>query len=212
MPLFKINIIHTHLRYLVWEITETIEELRNGITLHPSDKEKLVNINHPSKIKEFLALRQCLKMAFGENPEIFYTENGKPFTKKKDEFVSFSHTDGFATIIIGDKNVGIDIEIPKPQIIRIAPKFMRAPETKSLSKKHQVPHLLQYWGVKEVIVKIEGDKKLDFKKEIHVTPFKFREKQNTTASLIRNEQIKKYDLYFEHHAPVYITYGSKIEE
>ncbi|MGB0177027.1 MAG: 4'-phosphopantetheinyl transferase family protein [Owenweeksia sp.] len=210
MPLFKVKSFKSHMHYIVWQISETEEELRREIKLYPTDHARLEKLKHPEKIKEFLALRCCLRHFFGENPEICYTPNGKPFLKNGPS-VSFSHTSGFAGVAIGEGlDVGLDLEIHRESIQRIAPKFMREDENITLDPDHLTAHITYYWGAKEVLVKIEGDRKLHFKKQLRISPFLYRNHAYTTAVLSNGANLRKYQLYFEKHENLYLTYGWKV--
>jgi phosphopantetheinyl transferase (holo-ACP synthase) len=210
MPLFK-NELFKDVRCLIWRIDEEIDELKSGIYLHPSDQTKLNSFHHPPRMKEFFAIRQCLKVAFGNNPEVFYSENGKPYLTTKEIELSFSHTKDFAAIAISSKNIGLDIEVHQEKIKRIAAKFLRQEEAQSLSKEKEIPHLLAYWGAKEAVVKIEDDKKLDFKKEIHVEPFYYSSPTLMQVKLVKTERAKYYQMDFQEVGPLFVTIGQEIK-
>jgi len=205
MPLVH-HISKINYTILIWHIIEDEEFLSKGISLHNSDNAKFTQLKHPNKRKEFLALRQCLREYFGHNPEVFYTTNGKPYLDQNLK-TSFSHTHSYAAIIVSNHPVGIDLEVYRAGMKRVAPKFMRDEESKSLDQQKQVEHLTQYWGAKETVVKIEGDRKLDFKKDIIVSPFTYSAEQQTTAQLINQNKLKSYELRFSYLEPVILTYG-----
>ncbi len=192
---------------LIWQIDETEEQLKKNIILHSSDSTKLNQLKHSNKRREFLALRQCLRSYFGNNPEVFYSPEGKPYLKQNTK-ISFTHTHDFAAIIVSRKlEIGIDLEILRDSMKRVAPKFMNESEFKSLEKEREVEHLTQYWGAKEVIVKIEGNRRLDFKKDIVISPFLYQPDQKTKACLLNHGQPKTYELRFSYLEPLTLTYG-----
>ena len=201
------HIDKTNFSVLIWQIEESEEELKKGIVLHPSDSLKLSQLNYPDKRKEFLALRQCLRVYFGFNPEVFYQKEGKPYLNNNNN-ISFTHTRNYAAIIVSKKlNVGIDLESYREGIRRVAPKFMLDDGIQSLSKENEVEHLTQYWGAKEVVVKIEGNRRLDFKKDIIVPPFTYHDHHETEAKLVNNGNPKTYELHFSYFKPLTLTYG-----
>lgn len=206
MPIFK-NVEQSFFKIIVWEITEDEATLTEGITLHPSDSKKLNTLKNASKRREFLALRQCLKVLFKKNPPVHYTLNGKPYLEN-DYYISFSHTKNFAAVICSQTHsVGVDLEGFRKGVLKIKPKFIRDEEAKTLQNHIGVEHLTAYWGAKEVIVKIEGDRKLDFKKDIRVSPFLFKGKQCTRAILIKEGELKNYRLFFQQQTNFLLTYG-----
>ena len=111
MAIYKNNEVFPGVHYLIWKIEEDVEELQLGLELSEGDKVKLSGIHHIDKIKEFLALRQLVKFFFTENRLIQYNSNGKPSFQNHPTPISFSHTYGFAGILVGDKaEVGLDLE------------------------------------------------------------------------------------------------------
>lgn len=211
MPFFKSNIVLEDAKYIIWKITENLQELSKGITLSADDQHKLSSINHIEKQKEFYAIRQCLKIAFQQNTAVHYQDSGKPTLDIPDIHVSFSHCDGFAGILFSKiKKVGFDLEVARNTIERIAPRFINEPEKQSLSKTNRLEHLLFYWGAKEAIVKIEDDKKIDFKEEINITPFPYFENTQTSGHLSRSNKKQQYIFKFETLGNVQVTCASHI--
>lgn len=209
MPLFNRKSFKSDLETLVWKISESEEELLQSVVLHPSDQQKLSGINHPLKRLEFLALRQCLIAFFGDNPEVFYTENGKPFVKN-DHFISFSHTRGYAAMAISpSREVGIDIEVYRPGILRVREKFMHEEEKKSLEPETEIEQLTYFWGAKESIVKIEGDRRLDFKGELRVAGFGIKDLKGTQARWSKSENTTTYDIFFDRQDDLFLTCGHR---
>src|SRR5690606_1163940 len=118
MPLYQRFNISESSSIIIWKIEETEDELMLGIEMHASDKERFQQFTNPKKRNEFLALRQCLVEYFGQNPEVHYNKDGNPFLKNG-YHISFSHTDGYAGMIVCDKNpVGIDLELFRERIKR----------------------------------------------------------------------------------------------
>lgn len=207
MPLFLRKDISSKATILLWEIIESETELLNSVTLHPSDREKFQKFSHENKKREFLALRCCLKEYFRENPPVFYTAEGKPFLKNGYK-ISFSHSRHFAGIIVSrNHEVGIDLELHREGILRIAHKFMRQEEEASIRNETRIPHLTFYWGAKEVMVKITGDRRHNFIKELCVKPFSFSPCSNSCGSIRNGNSKKEVDLFFENIGNLYITYG-----
>tara|TARA_R110002096_G_scaffold276109_3_gene469996 strand:+ start:56715 stop:57353 length:639 start_codon:yes stop_codon:yes gene_type:complete len=210
MGIFKKNVVFSEAEYLIWKIEEEVEDLKIGLKLSKADQAKLSEIHHEIKIKEFLAIRQLLKIYFGENKAIRYTPNGKPFLVDSNIPISFSHCKGFAAILIGkNSKIGIDIETDRENILRIAPKFMNSLENQSLSEDNRMQHLLFYWGAKEVVVKIEDDKTFSFKNSISVSPFSYSNKCHSQAQLISDKKRGEYDLNFENLTELLLTCGIK---
>lgn len=207
MPLFSRKKINSDVSILLWDITESESELSEGIQMHPSDVQRFKRFTHENKRKEFLALRRCLIAYFGKNPEVHYTSEGKP-SLKNGYYISFSHSRQYAAIIVSQSvEVGIDIELYREGILRIAHKFLREEEHQSILKEDQVAHTTFYWGAKEVMVKITGDRRHNFIQELSVTPFSYQTPAQTIGKISSTNCTKAVELHFEKHDDLYITYG-----
>lgn len=210
MPLYQRINISESTSIIIWKIEESEEVLMSGVEMHPSDNERFERFSNPKKRNEFLALRQCLIEYFGKNPPVHYNEDGKPFLKNG-YHISFSHTDGFAGMIVCSKNpVGIDLELFRDRIKRIAHKFIRTEEKESIQKETEVPHLTLYWGAKEVMVKITGNRRLNFINELAVNPFPYQPDCKTSGTIQTSDYQKKISLFFKSIDSLHITYGWEI--
>ncbi len=207
MPLFARKEIDSTAVLLLWKITEEESELLSLITLHTSDKERFKRFTHQNKRKEFLALRCCLSEYFGQNPEVFYTIDGKPYLSNN-HFISFSHSRQYAGVMVSKAaEVGLDLELHREGILRIAHKFMRPEEDATVIEENRIAHTTYYWGAKEVMVKITGNRKLNFLKELAVKPFTYSSYQKSTGLINTKTYCKEVCLFFEKQEDLYITYG-----
>lgn len=206
MPLFK-DLDFKAYRILIWKIEEDIDDLMSTIQLHPSDKAKYGQLKNPVRQREFLALRQCLRLHFGSNPPVHYTDGGKPYLQSGEQ-ISFSHTQEYAGLVISEKlKVGIDLEAYRERVRKIAPKFMRPEERHGLDPNNEIAHLVAYWSAKEVMVKIEGDRRLDFLRHLRVAPFTLKNRQKSQGLLIDKKRWRKYHLEFLCYPEVLLTFG-----
>ncbi len=193
----------------LWEITETEEELREAVFLHPSDAQKFSGIRNHKKKMEFLALRRLLDNCFDELPEVHYHESGKPFLKNGFK-LSMSHCFPYAAAIISkDLDVGIDLEVYRESFKRVAPKFMSSTELKAINPGTEVQQLIHFWGAKEVMVKITGNRRFHFKTQLKVAPFLFRQRQKTRGLIFNGDgqNPQRVKLYFEQLKELHLSYG-----
>ena len=109
MPIIEDLTFSENIRLIVWEISETINDLKTELLLS-EDSLKLLN-QKKSQIhkKQFLAIRNILKELSIDDQDLLYDESGKPFIRDGQN-ISFSHSDIYAALIIGKQVVGIDIE------------------------------------------------------------------------------------------------------
>lgn len=207
--------LHQHFRFqhfeiAIWEISESAGVLERGVKIHPSEERKFEACHRELRRQEFLALRKCLQQIYGDNPPVHYLASGKPYLEKGD-YLSFSHTKGFAAVIKSKMlPVGIDLEGHRPGLQAIKKKFMRSEEDRWLHPESEIAHLAAYWGAKESIVKIEDNRKLDFRKHIRVHPFRYRPQQSTKAFLLGGSKKCSYRLFFRKISDLTLSYGWRL--
>ncbi|MHC5201944.1 4'-phosphopantetheinyl transferase family protein [Myroides sp. LJL119] len=161
--------IHTQdaIVYL-WKIQETLEDLLIGIKLKQQSIQRVENMKSITHQKGFIAIRQLLKIAGYCDDDLWYDQNGRP-NLKDGKFISISHSFEFASIIVGNSNVGIDIEQKREKIIKIAPKFCNQLELDSVSKsKDQIDLYSEIWCVKESMYKMCQSRSLSFREHMSV--------------------------------------------
>ena len=193
MPIIEDLTISEDIRLIVWEISETINDLKTEDLLS-KDSLKLLN-QRKSEIhkKQFLAIRNILKELSIDDQDVVYDESGKPFIRNGQN-ISFSHSDMYAAVIIGKQTVGIDIEISRDRILKIKEKFLEIelnyPGNLSSDKA------LIYWNLKESIFKTVGDSGIDFKINILVLPLDLN--NNYIKSwYLNDDQIESYNSYYK---------------
>ncbi|WP_418264693.1 4'-phosphopantetheinyl transferase family protein [Flavobacterium faecale] len=197
MPLYKNFFFDSQTQILVWKITETFEELFQGVVLNMKNRERLNGMKSQLHQRGFLSVRKLLQEAGYNDLELYYDEFGKP-NLKDNKFISITHSHEFSAIIISDKPVGIDIELHREKIIRIANKFITA-EVKFLTiddLSEYIQKLTVIWGAKEAIFKIQNEKGISFKDHIEILPFELEEIK-TTAQLNFGNIQKQFHIFYE---------------
>ena len=116
---------------------------------------------------EYQASRMLLRTLLHTDLQLVKDEFGKPFLHGSDLQISLSHTQGLAAAIVGAPSVGIDVQIPVAKIYRIADKFLTRGEQELLSEP-RLHGLHVYWGAKEVMYKMYGRRRVDFRKHLSV--------------------------------------------
>ena len=198
MPLYKTINFSPTTRILVWEITETLEDLFNQVVLNDINMIRLNNMKSESHQRGFLSVRKLLKEAGYNDFDLHYDESGKPHLKDK-KFISITHSFHFSAIIISDQKAGIDIELQREKIIRIADKFVNSTELKRLQRfdsQDYIKKLTVKWGAKEAIFKIRNEKGISFKDHIQVNPFEIGDKETIAFFEIEKTQ-QEFAIYFE---------------
>ncbi|MBA4318117.1 MAG: 4-phosphopantetheinyl transferase [Flavobacterium sp.] len=203
MPLYKTINFSPTTQILVWKITESYEELFGEVQLNEKSLLRLNNMKSELHQRGFLSVRKLLQKAGYNDFDLHYDESGKPHLNPNSRHtepveVSITHSFHFSAIIISDKKAGIDIEMQRDKIIRIADKFVDYEFHFLKPEKIQeyIRKLTVIWGVKESIFKIRNEKGISFKDHIQVNPFEIDE--NKTTAILEMENIKKqFSIYFE---------------
>ena len=199
MPLLKtINfsrIVGTTTEILLWKITESLAELSSEVTLNPKNQQRFNGMKSELHQRAFLSVRKLLQLKGYTDFDLEYDQFGKPHLKDG-KHISISHSHEYATIIISDEITGIDIELQRDKIIRIADKFVE-PEWEFLDKESQeyIRKLTVIWGVKESIFKIRNEAGISFKDHIHVHPFEIKD-QSGIADLHFQNSVIQFKYHF----------------
>ncbi len=199
MPLLKtINfsrIVGTTTEILLWKITESLAELSSEVTLNPKNQQRFNGMKSELHQRAFLCVRKLLQLKGYTDFDLEYDQFGKPHLKDG-KHISISHSHEYATLIISDEITGIDIELQRDKIIRIADKFVE-PEWEFLDKESQehIRKLTVIWGVKESIFKIRNEAGISFKDHIHVHPFEIKD-QSGIADLHFQNSVIQFKYHF----------------
>ena len=159
--------------WAVREIRESVDELLEKLEKKELYLPHLEKITSEHRKKEWLSVRILLKEILGEEKTISYTSSGKPYLSDNSYQISISHTKGYVAVILHPQlSVGIDIEYISPRVQKIRSRFMSDEEELHLDKTLEEVHLLLHWSAKESLFKILGEENVDFKTELHISPFK----------------------------------------
>ncbi len=198
MGLYLLNKIDSNLSVGVWEITETKQELEKRIDLSVEEKKQLNEIKFENKKLQWLSIRALLKEMLGRQFQIIYTKTGKPFLKNSSLKISISHTDKFAALVINRKEeTGIDIEKVSNKVERIKNKFLNSSELENIGNSEYLEKLHVYWGAKESLYKVYGEKELIFKENLMIAPFEYLNSGTITGKIKKDDSHKNYLLKYE---------------
>ncbi len=198
MPLFKTITFSPSTQILVWEITESLEELLGNVVLKEKTQLRLNKMKSEMHQRAFLSVRMLLQESGYTDFDLHYDELGKPYFRDG-KHISITHSHHFSAIIISDETVGIDIEMQREKIIRIADKFVNDKELSLLqgfNSEDYIKKLTVKGGGKEAIFKIRNEKGISFKDHIQVNTFEIEDKK--TTAILEMENIKQqFFIYFE---------------
>ena len=214
MPLYKSIYIDTSSQILVWKITESYEKLLGEVQLNEKSLLRLNGMKSQLHQRAFLSVRKLLQEAGYSDFDLQYDESGKPHLNPNNCYtepveVSISHSNNFSTLIISNQKVGIDIEIQRDKIIRIADKFVNNKESLRLGDTNTLDYIKKLtvkWGAKEAIFKIRNESGISFKDHIWVNSFEIRD-QKTIATLEMENVKQQFSIYFEEFEGFTLVYA-----
>jgi 4'-phosphopantetheinyl transferase len=199
MPLLR----HTHLPAAgelgIWKITEDEAWFRDRLLLYPSELRQLGEIKGRRRV-EWLAARQLVHRMSGRRQRGAFVKDGygKPHLAHSDWHISVSHSHELAAAVASPHLCGIDIQFIVPKITRLAKRFLSATEAASIAEAHQLDQLHFFWGAKEALYKAYGQGKLDFRKQLLVTPPANWAGSGETTGLIKLPgQTLDFHVYYE---------------
>ncbi|WP_150452695.1 4'-phosphopantetheinyl transferase family protein, partial [Arenibacter lacus] len=142
----------------------------------------------------------------------YYDEVGKPHLKDG-RFISITHSHNFTGIIVSDRlEVGIDIEMQRDKILKIASKYTPLEEYKTVANPDAlIRKLTIVWGAKESLYKICAQKGISFLHHMDITDFSLSDSQ-TTGSIIYKGKSSNYDINFLEFEGYTCVYAIKTQE
>ena len=175
MPIIYKEVIDSTTETMLWQITESENELKKGLSLSKESQNRLSERKSDSHRKGYLAVRQLLNQ-HGIAPQIHqYEANGAPYLKDG-RFISISHTKNIAAVVIANSPVGIDVEQYQQKIIQIAPRFMHQKEIDNTTQQNKMYYYTHFWTAKESIYKVFNTPGIDFAEQIYIQPFSSKTK------------------------------------
>ncbi|MFY0628016.1 MAG: 4'-phosphopantetheinyl transferase superfamily protein [Reichenbachiella sp.] len=188
----------------IWEIDENIEKLKNELTEAELAQSKNF---HPHKFAEFVTSRLLIKamclQAGIPYKGLIKDEHGKPFFIDSSFHLSISHSYPMvAGLIHKSKPCGIDIELPREQLLRVKGKFLNPKELEMCAD--DLEKLCLYWSAKEAIYKIYGRKNLSFAANIAIATV---DDEVMTTQVKVGDEVKTIGLFFEKMERYLLVYG-----
>ncbi|WP_276168265.1 4'-phosphopantetheinyl transferase family protein [Zobellia alginiliquefaciens] len=196
MPLYKIVKVNKDTKVFIWKVTESEQELSEGIDLTQHCQNRMDGMKSELHRRGFLSIRHLMAEAGYVDADLFYDEFGKPHLKDGKK-ISITHSNHFTGIIVSAKHeVGIDIEMQREKILRIAHKFTPIEEYRTIANTDAlIRKLTIVWGSKEALYKIYAQQGLSFIHHIDVADFTF-DSAATTAEILYHGDLSSYQIRF----------------
>lgn len=153
-------------RVYLWDISESEEELLGIVRMNDRSKQRFNSMKSEVHRKGFLSVRALLQAAGLSDDDLYYDDFGKPFLHSG-QYISITHSHTRSAIIVAPYPVGIDIELRRPKILRIAHKFCPgiSNELNDLAPD-AVDQYTYVWTAKESIYKMASIPGLGFLRDI----------------------------------------------
>ena len=187
MPVIEDIQLSSTTRIIVWEIKETFDFLKSKLDLTDFSKKILHKKKSEIHQKQFLAVRNILKLLLIQDSDLSYGADGKPFIKSI--YISISHSKEFVAVLVSDQKVAVDIESNSDKCFKIMQKFIGVENEFPIKIDRKIAQIL--WNMKESLYKIIAFKEIDFKENLVVIPFSLNEKQ-TKIWFVKNEFTQDY--------------------
>ena len=196
MPVYKTITVSPTTKVYIWKVTEPEAELSKDVELTPHCQNRMDGMKSEAHRRAFLSIRHLMAKAGYVDHDLYYDDFGKPHLKDG-KFISITHSHNFTGIIISETDeVGIDIEMQRDKILRIAHKFTPIQEYKTLANSEALMRKLTIvWGAKESLYKIYAQQGLSFLRHINVIDFSF-EDTRTVAEIMYQGKKSHYEVQF----------------
>lgn len=196
--------------WALWHILESEEELLDRLQAGARELEELSIIRNETRRLEWLACRILLKqLAYSQ--QVNYTELkkdsfGKPYLAGSPAFISLSHSFPFAAAILNtEKEVGIDIEKSRSQLLRIRHKFLNQKELSCAGDN--LEKLCVFWTAKEALYKLYGKRGLHLQEDIQIDPFELEEEGEIIGRLVTKQIKESFTLHYHRYQDLHVCFS-----
>jgi 4'-phosphopantetheinyl transferase len=171
MPLFQTGNLTDGGSWALWQLEEPEQQLQQQLNPNCFPLQELQNIRVEQRRLEWLGCRLALQTLLPDVGAscLQKTSFGRPFLQPEGLHISLSHAYPFAAAAVHPaRPVGLDIEKPRPQLLRIKHKFLSLQEQALVGDN--LEQLCLWWAVKEALYKLNGQPGLIFARDMEVAP------------------------------------------
>ncbi|MCF8294904.1 MAG: 4'-phosphopantetheinyl transferase superfamily protein [Bacteroidales bacterium] len=154
-------------------------------------------VSHPKRRNELMAARAIVNHTCKVANPIVYDAEGKPFLESCQFQISITHTADYVAVLFSkNQPVGLDAEYASDRVMKISGRFLSEEETRNTCHESQSVHQMIYWTMKEAMLKLVGDRKLDFKEELKIQAFGIQKSGETTGVIFRQGKARTCQLKY----------------
>lgn len=193
----------------IWKIDESVEQLLSHFsTYKEAMTTQIASMKSEKRQKEFLSVRILISKLLGSENNVVYNNNGRPSLLNREEKISISHTQGYASVIIHpNRTVGVDIEQCREKIFRVKHKFLSAYELAHVDLQEELKYLTLLWSAKETLYKISENHLVEFDEDMEIEPLTL---SSCGLLYITDKKVgKRYELSYQFFDDFVIVYGAE---
>lgn len=192
----------------VWKKTEKDADMHSQLDLSP-EQNAFIESMPDHRRQEWLCSRLLVKELIKDQKYKLYKDSfGKPFLINSPYFISLSHSNDMAAVILSKKLVGIDIQFETEQLNRIYHKYISPEELAAIDADHLLASYHLFWSGKEAMYKAYGKRQLDFRSHMHIYPFKYYQHKLELKGWVRkNNTSQDYDIFCDRTEDYYLVYA-----
>lgn len=182
MPIYNQGQHGDHTRTAIWKIEEPEDFFREHTGLVSDRKSEVRRLEH-------LATRYLLQLTHPGFPvdRIALSPLGKPFLPDGSLHFSISHSFPYVAVAIDtQKEIGIDIQVFQPKILRLQSKFLSPAEQALCGDQPELITLA--WAAKEAAFKRYGKGAVDFIRHMPITSMNIHAGQAELSMLFSREE------------------------
>lgn len=215
MALVYLRELNSQVRFAIWRVEEDADDLLGRLQLNDREREVLASLNKGKRTLHWLATRVLLRYMLDTPGYIDCPsdENGKPYLANFPQKISLTHSFDYVAVMMSEVGeVGIDLELVSPKILRIAHKFMKEQELafmQDLEEESRVDHLYACWCAKEAVYKLQGNRGVSFKDNMTIQPFQFQHQGVLQLELETDAGQQEYSVYYERFQDYMLAYVSE---
>lgn len=209
MPLVLNKNISPDAKLAIWLINESHEELLKIIGNNYNEANYHQRIQQ-ANARHYLASRIILTQLFPDNNIVLSkNEFNKPYLHLDSQpyHISITHSFDYAAILVAPNSfLGIDLERIDPRIGRVKRKFLNQNEWGFAGEESQIAEQTLIWSSKETLYKLYGQKELDFKKNLIISPFLVQENGVLSTQINKDNMEVNLAVHYQKIDNYWLTY------
>ncbi|MBP3943474.1 4'-phosphopantetheinyl transferase superfamily protein [Sphingobacteriaceae bacterium WQ 2009] len=210
MPLVYLREIDQDTKFAVWRIEESESELLAQLQLDEREKTLLTGFTKGKRRLHWMCTRVLLRSLLQTTDYIDCPSdaNGKPYLANFPQKISLTHSFDYAAVMISNTGeCGIDMELVKTKVERIAHKFLKPEELAFITHDEQrILQLYACWSAKEAVYKLQGNIGVSFLDNMHIAPFHYEDQGILHLTLDRKGEETTFKVHYEKFAEYMLAY------